>query len=162
MPRKIHRDMPSKGSEYAPEATRNGLPPIARMTNPELSSQTSDTCPSDGTLDTQTLRDLEADISPTALRRIIGLFIDETKTRLVDIAKAQAHGDWQRIRREAHTLTSSAGAFGAKRLEEHARRLDESCISGDWVKTQTLAKSIADVASSAMEALARQYPNSEI
>ncbi len=115
----------------------------------------------DEDLDVETLHQLESEISLIALKRLINLFIEETKTRLNNITCAQAEGDWQRLRREAHTLKSAAGAFGAKRLQEHAQRLDQCCMNGDSDKIQGLTKSIGSVATPALEALAREYPFSQ-
>ncbi len=112
-------------------------------------------------LDVETLQQLESEISLIALKRLINLFIEETKTRLNNINRAQAEGDWQRLRREAHTLKSAAGAFGAKRLQEHAQQLDRCCMNGDSDKIQGLTQSIGSVATPALEALAREYPFSQ-
>ena len=111
----------------------------------------------DEELDPQVLRRLEADTNPVLLRRVINLFIDETTTRLRDIAAARAVGDWQRLQREAHILKSSAGTLGAKRLQEYARRLDHTCRNGDLVTAHHLAESIDKVAALALEALTRYY-----
>ena len=108
-------------------------------------------------LDTEVLNQLQADTDLIALRRVIRLFIEETQMRLTVIATAQRIGDWPRLQREAHTLKSSAGAFGARRLQEHARRLDQSCRDGNWDEARALAQSIAAVAEPSLEVLTRQY-----
>lgn len=108
-------------------------------------------------LDIQALHQLEADTDRELLARIIGLFIDETTARLDHIAKAGETGDWQRLQREAHTLKSSAATFGAKRLQDHARRLDEACRSGDHDTVRALTGTLPQVATPALEALTTRY-----
>jgi HPt (histidine-containing phosphotransfer) domain-containing protein len=109
-------------------------------------------------LEERTLKRLEAELSPLALRRLVNLFIEETRARLSAVTSARIAGDWQGIRREAHSLKSAAAAFGAKRLQEHACRLDKCCTDGDWDGICALTASIAEVANPALEALALNYP----
>ncbi len=111
-----------------------------------------------GRIDLNILRQLEEDTEPQLLGRAVGMFIDETNTRLAQIVRATATGDWGRLQREAHTLKSSAGTFGATGLQDHARRLDEACKHGDHALASALAAAIAEVASPALEVLSQHYP----
>ena len=113
--------------------------------------------PPQDALDLETLRHLEQDTEPNLLRRVIGLFISDTQTRLGTIDAACAAADWQRLQREAHTLRSGAGAFGVKVLQEHARRLDQACLQGRYDTAPALADALIDVAVPALDALARRY-----
>lgn len=108
-------------------------------------------------LDLPTLSRLEADTDPDLLRQIIGLFIDETQRRIQAIGVALRAADWWCLQRQAHTLKSSASAFGAKALQNHARRLDEACLSQQRDQAAALAATIAEIAAPALQALARRY-----
>lgn len=158
MDHKTLRELPDKASLYASEtlmpASKDDPAPVAS----EKSEPTSSIHFDPHEIDEQTLRQLEAELSPLALRRLVNLFIEETRTRLSAVGSARIAGDWQGLRREAHSLKSAAGAFGAKRLQEHACRLDQCCIDGDWNGICSLTASIAAVANPALEALALSYP----
>ncbi|MDQ2695532.1 MAG: Hpt domain-containing protein, partial [Pseudomonadota bacterium] len=108
-------------------------------------------------LDPQTLEQLAADTDPAMLARVIGLFVDESRKRLGAIREAAAAEDFQRLQREAHTLKSGAGTFGALRLQDHARRLDAACQNTAYDQALELAQSLPAVAERALKALARQY-----
>ena len=105
-------------------------------------------------LDTSTLKQLEIDIDPVALQRIIGLFVDETQARLERIAKASKIHDWRGIQYEAHALKSAAATLGVKQLQRHAQQLDKACNQGDREQSLTLANTISTVALPALDALA--------
>ena len=136
------------------------LPPLPIKANPEepkvISESTRLYC-ADKDLDSEILQQLECELSPQTLRRLIGLFVAETRSHLANITAAQAAGDSQRLQREAHTLKSAAGSFGALRLRQHAWRLDRCCADGDWDGIHALAASITEVASPALHELTRQY-----
>lgn len=121
-------------------------------------TEASATAPDQDDVDDQTLHQLEVDTDPALLTRIIGLFIEETNARLDHISRAYQTGDWPRLQREVHTLKSSAATFGARRLHDHARRLDEACRSSDHDAIAVLTASLSEVAIPALEALVRRYP----
>ena len=108
-------------------------------------------------LNAETLRQLEADTDKATLQRAVQLFVRETKTRLQAIAEAGALEDWSRVQREAHTLKSSAGAFGAQCLREHARQLDQACRKSDWIKALALVARLAEVAIPVLQDLSKRY-----
>ncbi len=105
-------------------------------------------------LDLQVLQQLAADTNPDMLSQLIGLFIEQTYSRLDQMAKAHASQDWEYLQREAHALKSSSGTFGAKRLQDHASRLEEACQRGNSVIALALAESIKDIATPVLAALA--------
>ncbi len=112
--------------------------------------------PPEAVLELDTLAELEADTDAETLERIVGLFVDETRGRLDAIDAALAGGDWPRLQREAHTLKSSAGTFGARALAAHARSLNDACRAADYAAAARLAHGIRTVALPALEALERQ------
>lgn len=122
----------------------------------------SDTVPfpqgvADPVLDWHALQQLEADTDTNVLDRAISLFIEEARTRINHIAEARRMRDWQRLRKEAHALKSSAGTFGVRRLHQHAQQLDEACRQGDWDTALSLAETINSVAAPELEMLAYHY-----
>ena len=108
-------------------------------------------------LDAKTLQQLEADTDKATLQRAVHLFIRETKARLQVIVEAGALEDWNRVQREAHTLKSSAGAFGAQRLQEHAQALDQACRKPDRLKALALVARLAEVTVPVLQVLTKRY-----
>ncbi len=111
----------------------------------------------DRILDLNTLEQLAADTDDSLLGRVVGIFIGETRDRLRAIHTALNTGDWVRLQREAHTLKSGAGTFGAQQLHTHARRLDEACRAEDLATVAALAEDLDGIAASALEALSRRF-----
>ncbi|MDX1654381.1 MAG: response regulator, partial [Candidatus Competibacteraceae bacterium] len=111
----------------------------------------------DGVLDPTILAQLRADTDGALLGRVVGIFVQEARQRLVQLTTALERGDWQRLQREAHTLKSGAGTFGALELQDHARRLDEACRKDDHKQALTLASTIGNTASRALAALEQQF-----
>ncbi|PWV58453.1 hybrid sensor histidine kinase/response regulator [Plasticicumulans acidivorans] len=109
-------------------------------------------------VDPAVLDQLEADTDREVLTRIVNLFVDEARGRLDAIDTALASEDWVRLQREAHTLKSSAGTFGAKQLQSHARRLNDACRENDRATARELAQSIRSIARPALDELDRLFP----
>jgi CheY-like chemotaxis protein/HPt (histidine-containing phosphotransfer) domain-containing protein len=105
-------------------------------------------------LDLQVLQQLAADTNPDMLSQLIGLFIEQTHGRLDQMAKACASRDWEYLQREAHALKSSSGTFGAERLQDHSRRLEEACQQGNSTVALALTDSLKDIASPVLVVLA--------
>jgi CheY-like chemotaxis protein len=82
---------------------------------------------SEKVIDQQTIDELRAlDEGKTGvLRQLVELFDEEVPKRIKAIGRAQASGDFKWMNREAHTLKSSAGNLGAKRLSELCLRLEQ-------------------------------------
>ena len=68
----------------------------------------------------QLAQDLEADLLADVLRQ----FVEETRER---VARITAESDLAVLTREAHTLKSTAGTFGARALCAAARALEMAC-----------------------------------
>lgn len=110
----------------------------------------------DENLDVHTLDQLKLDTDATLLSQLVTVFIEQTRERLDEIARACDQRDWKRLQGEAHALKSTAGTFGAKRLQNHSRRLEQACEKGELATALMLAQAIAKVATPALEALAHQ------
>mgnify|MGYP006271754261 CR=1 FL=1 len=64
-------------------------------------------------------------------RRFVSLFIDETEKLLLRLQDAARSGDTATLRREAHTLKSSAHNVGALRLGALAARVEQRAADND-------------------------------
>ena len=65
-----------------------------------------------------------------ALLELAQLLCEEAPRLLQAIQQALADGDSTRLRREAHTLSGSAGVFAAKDVVQAARRLEQLAVEG--------------------------------
>ncbi|MEZ5591108.1 MAG: response regulator [Gammaproteobacteria bacterium] len=104
-------------------------------------------------LDEPTLEKLADETNPTIMRRIIGLFIEETQNRADHIITARSNGDLERLQREAHSLKSSAGTFGALRLQARAKALEAACRDQQAERYQKLAESMPELVRVALQAM---------
>jgi CheY-like chemotaxis protein len=107
-------------------------------------------------LDLATLEQLKLDTDATLLSRLITEFMGQTQERLNEIITASKRHDWKTLQGEAHALKSTAGTFGAKRLQEHARRLERASANEDSATALMLAQAIDKVAAPALKALVKQ------
>lgn len=106
-----------------------------------------------GALDLDALDQLSRDLPAGLMAEIIGQFIEETMRRVERIVADGA--DAQTLGREAHTLKSTAGTFGARRLAEAARALEAACRAGPPSRIDEARRRIPALARSAADALAR-------
>ena len=106
-----------------------------------------------GIIDAPTIDRLEADTSPGAVQDLVKTFILETVERLDNILALIRKDDLATLEREAHSLKSSAGTFGAVALAERARALEAACKEGDRKNAAALAGGLRDLAIGAAEAL---------
>ena len=104
-------------------------------------------------LDTEALTQLARDLPGGLLADIIGQFVGETMERAERIAGDGI--DRVALGREAHTLKSTAGTFGARRLAEAARTLEAACRTGSDPEVDALRRRIPALAQAAADALAR-------
>ena len=84
------------------------------------------TCPAaaGAVLDREVLAQLAQDLDAELLADVLRQFVEETRERVARIA---AETDRAVLTREAHTLKSTAGTFGARALCSAARALEMAC-----------------------------------
>jgi CheY-like chemotaxis protein/HPt (histidine-containing phosphotransfer) domain-containing protein len=70
-----------------------------------------------------------AGVSPEDFDQLLASWTANLEQRLSSMATHAAAGDGQALGREAHNLAGSAGTFGAMRLAEASRGLEEACRS---------------------------------
>lgn len=103
-------------------------------------------------LDRATLDQLAADLDAEVLADVLRQFAGETMDRLERIA---AETDLALLAREAHTLKSTAGTFGAPTLAAAARALELACRAGSADEAEALRAAIPDLARAAIDAYRR-------
>ncbi len=95
---------------------------------------------------------------PEALVDVIDAFLEEAPARIAEAVKGCQTGDATLAGRAAHTLKSNALTFGANRLAEQSRLLEEaarngdlqtagelaSALEGEWVRTRPLLCDLRD------------------
>ncbi|HVJ51045.1 MAG TPA: response regulator [Aliidongia sp.] len=109
-------------------------------------------------LDEEVLGRLEA-IMPRA--RFIDLasgYLDASQPRLDRMRDFAQSGDLDALRREAHDLQSTAGSFGATKLQGLAYALECRCRDHDAEGIEALVEEIVSAAAESNEALCRLVP----
>ena len=104
-------------------------------------------------LDASALEKLTRETNATVMRRIIGLFIEETHGRITQISNACQDEDWNRLQREAHSLKSAAGTFGALRLQARAKELDDACRNQQTQRCRELAELVLSLTRESLAAI---------
>ncbi|MGF7174402.1 response regulator [Azospirillum doebereinerae] len=103
----------------------------------------------DGVLDREVLPQLERDLGADLLAEVLRQFVDETLERVARIA---GQADLAALTREAHTLKSTAGTFGAQALCVAARALEMACRDGAAAEVEALRGDIPRLAGEAIAA----------
>lgn len=81
------------------------------------------------TWDPERLREVVGD-DREILLELVALFFDDTQARLRVLERSLVAGDHGTTRNEAHAIKGAAGNFGAERLHEFAKRLEEAARTG--------------------------------
>lgn len=108
-------------------------------------------------LDSATLEQLEADTDPIVVQALVKTFILETIDRLDRISRAANTRDLATLEREAHSLKSSSGTFGAQALQERAKAIEFACRDGKADAALALAANIRELAASAAHAMVQHF-----
>jgi signal transduction histidine kinase/CheY-like chemotaxis protein/HPt (histidine-containing phosphotransfer) domain-containing protein len=110
------------------------------------------------TLDMAVLDKLEAMMPRARFVDLTVAYLDGLQDRLARIRLFAEAGDLASIAREGHDLQSTAGSFGAKRLQRLGERLEQRCRSGDGRRVAALVKEIAGAVAESDEALRHLVP----
>lgn len=114
--------------------------------NPTSSSPTTESPEGHpAVIDAAALRGLDAHGGLTLVRRMIDLCTESSAKRVADIRGAQARADLPAVARAAHSLKSSAGIIGARRLQDLADRVYLRADSGDGLAVAGLAAQLPEV-----------------
>jgi len=78
-------------------------------------------------VDERPLSSLAAHVPAEAIRSLLANWLNTTKEGVARAGALAEAGDGAGVERELHRLAGTAGTFGAHRLGEEARRLEEAC-----------------------------------
>ncbi|MDH3467433.1 MAG: PAS domain S-box protein [Gammaproteobacteria bacterium] len=78
-------------------------------------------------LDSGIIEQLAMDVTPEVVPSVIKAFVSEAVVRAQNLDKALEEGSMETVEVEAHTLKSSAGTFGAARLQMLTRNMEAAC-----------------------------------
>jgi HPt (histidine-containing phosphotransfer) domain-containing protein len=111
-------------------------------------------------VDAAVLSRLAAELDAEILPELLDAFLGEAAGRAADMVGIAAAGDLRGLDRQAHSLRSSAGTFGAARLAARARGIEGACRAGDQAAALALARSLPALALDTAEAIAaRERPS---
>ena len=105
-------------------------------------------------LDGEILRQLERDTNSAILHELVSTFVAELAERLQRMSAAARIGDIPTLQREAHSLKSSSGTFGALQLQAQARAIEMACREGRTTEVGPLVRPVNAMALDASRALA--------
>ena len=93
----------------------------------------------------ENIRSTEPDGSGDILKRILGLYLDDSPKLLSQLKNAVEQGDTESVRRTAHSLKSSSANVGANHLSSLLAKLElrgreESLVGTAPVLTQILGE----------------------
>jgi len=68
---------------------------------------------------------------------ILTIFLKRTQNQIENFPNLEKAGDWDSVRRDAHSIKGSSSNLGGTQLREAAARLEDACISNskDEIKT---------------------------
>jgi PAS domain S-box-containing protein len=101
-------------------------------------------------IDAAHIKTIQQIISPSEFAELSVAFIESTAARLDRIDQLAAADDLEGITREAHDLVSTAGNFGARRVEAIARRIEGVCRSGNRDRLGELLPALREAAEAAV------------
>ncbi|WP_085907184.1 Hpt domain-containing protein [Kiloniella majae] len=87
---------------------------------------------------------LSNEVGEETIPFLVEQFRADLKTHLAGVIDAARMHNGEELQRESHTLKSVSGTFGALRLQEQMRLINESCRRGDHQEAIELAAN-ADV-----------------
>ncbi|HEX3501093.1 MAG TPA: response regulator [Stellaceae bacterium] len=88
---------------------------------------------------------------------LVKMWLEATATRVADVATLATAGDLAGLQAIAHDLVSTAGNFGACRLEAAAVRLGTACRGGDLAAARAVAAEIASDGQVALAAVTARF-----
>ena len=96
---------------------------------------------------------LGEDTAPELVPELLGLYIEDTKRRVVELKAAIEAQDLAKIEHETHTMASSAAMHGAMKLFALARQSEEQCRENNQSNAIDTAKQVVDVAEASFAVL---------
>jgi len=103
------------------------------------------------------LKKLAEDTSEELLPEMVKIFIDEMNRRFKSIQIAYERKLINEIANEAHALKSSAGTYGALKLQSVAKSIDSACKANEFQKAFLLVQSIQKIIPKTIEVFKQKY-----
>ncbi|HEV2678319.1 MAG TPA: response regulator [Aliidongia sp.] len=107
-------------------------------------------------LDEAHLESIRQVLAPREFLDLIGAFVAGAAERVAQIERLVDAGDFPAIFREAHDMVSTAGNFGARRVERAARHLEAAARNQDRAALESIAIELQHEAAVALGALREQ------
>lgn len=108
--------------------------------------------------DGASLESIRAAVPATEFRSLLDLFVSTAESRLTRMADISGTSDLTEVASLAHDLAGVAGNFGARRLENVARRLMQACADADSAAAADLLGTLPSIYRAAVSALQERYP----
>lgn len=108
-------------------------------------------------IDGTVLDELEANIGPDVIVDLVKSHHAEARARLWRLRTAMLNSNLSEIRKEAHDVQSTFGAFGAMHVRSLAQEMEQACRDHDGRKAIDLAPTVIQAAEGALAALEKRY-----
>ena len=109
-------------------------------------------------LDADTMPRLAHLGGPAFVDELVRIFEDHGTQRVHAIADAAGHADLNTVRRGAHSLVSTAGHLGARRLAGLCAALERAAATLDTTTVTALVPALAPTFAASRDALASRLP----
>lgn len=96
----------------------------------------------DAVLNYDVLSQMQKDMAPALVPKMIAIFLEEAGKRMADIRLAAQNKDILRLEDESHSLKSSAATFGADLLQKIAKQIEMACKNNAAADALRLATEI--------------------
>lgn len=104
-------------------------------------------------LDVARVRQLEETVGSDEIATMVSMAIAQVPPAMALIQAANAAGDLEKMREEAHDIGSNFGNFGAVKLHGHILELEQACRDGRAARASLLCNQLSDLLDEAVRAL---------
>ncbi|MEQ9641307.1 MAG: response regulator [Alphaproteobacteria bacterium] len=106
-----------------------------------------------GLLDDATLSQLRHDTGQDAYQRLIASFAAEARSRQARLAAAAAAGDRVAVEHEAHSLKSTSGTYGARKLAQIAAAIEAAAMQDSLARVERDIAGLTQLTEATLQAL---------
>ncbi|MDB1125728.1 ATP-binding protein [Vibrio algarum] len=139
------------------EMVMPSLSPNERLSNDPESMSSKATSPNaELTINESTLMQMVKDTSAEVMPMLIEHYIDEAQKNISIMLEARNNDDFETLKFEAHTLTSSSLALGNTALAKLAREIENLCIENKYQEVKRITENLNSVAQGSLNALHRR------
>jgi PAS domain S-box-containing protein len=104
-------------------------------------------------IDEADFRNLEETIGADSVVNMVGIALASAPATMALIQAANAEGDLEKIRKEAHDMGSNFGNFGAAQLHSHIVELTKACREGRAARASLLVNQMPEILDEAIAAI---------